>query len=343
MWPRILICRLSHIGDCVLTLPMVTELRRAFPAAWIAWAIEKPALSLLAGHPAVNEFIPVPRKWLCRMQTVRAMHHELQQRRFELSIDPQSLVKSAALGWLSRSRTRVGFGGRHGRELSPLLNNCRVTPKAAHLVDRSLELIRPLVPDVAFRGFDLPESVESEVRAERLLAEAAIVGPFALINPGAGWASKRWEDNRYAAVARELRALHSITSLVTWAGDQERSSAENIVREAGGSARLAPATSLTDLAALARRSLLFLGGDTGPLHIAAATGTVCIGLHGPTRPADSGAYGTGHIAVQARYQAGTSRQRRTANNDAMREISVSMVIDACEAALQQRRTAQNAA
>jgi ADP-heptose:LPS heptosyltransferase len=114
--------------------------------------------------------------------------------------------------------------------------------------------------------------------------------------------------------------------------------ARETVAQAGGAAILAPPTGLPELAAICARADVFVGGDTGPLHIAAAAGTVCVGLHGTTRPEDSGAYGPLHIPLQARYHSGSSRERRNAENDAMREITVDVVLDACRTAIVRRRS-----
>jgi ADP-heptose:LPS heptosyltransferase len=200
-----------------------------------------------------------------------------------------------------------------------------------------LELVRPVVGDASFRRFHLPVPANAEAETRCFLANSGITGPFAVINPGGSWPSKRWEKDRFANVAQQLHTEPGIPTVVTWAGDDERSMADEIVRLARGAAIKAPPTSLPDLAALVKQAAVFVGCDTGPLHMAAAVGTVCVGLHGPTRPEDSGAYGSIHTAVQARYQSGSCRQRRRGPNDAMREITVSMVVDAARKALQRAK------
>ncbi len=120
---------------------------------------------------------------------------------------------------------------------------------------------------------------------------------------------------------------------MTWAGEEELQMAKYIVNDSVGGAILTPKTNLLELAALCNfesGARFFIGGDTGPLHIASAMGTPCIGLHGPTRPQDSGAYGPQHIAIQDWYQSGSSRYRRNADNDAMQDIDVTTVCQACD-------------
>ena len=126
---------------------------------------------------------------------------------------------------------------------------------------------------------------------------AATDGRFAVINPGAGWPSKVWPPDRFAAVAW-LGSRHAMRSLVVWAGDQERAWAEQIVAGSAGFGVLAPPTTLCQLAAVTRQAALFVGSDTGPLHIAVAVGTPCVGMFGPMPAGRNGPYGPQHIAVQ---------------------------------------------
>jgi ADP-heptose:LPS heptosyltransferase len=153
---------------------------------------------------------------------------------------------------------------------------------------------------------------------------------IAVINPGASWNSKLWPLDRYAEVARHLGQRHSLRSVVVWYGDVERSFAEEIVAGAGEHAVLAPPTKLHEVAALARAAALFISSDTGPLHLAAAVGTPCVAMYGPTRIGHCGPYGKQHIALQAYYQEGTRHQRRSGDNRAMQAISAIDVCGACD-------------
>jgi ADP-heptose:LPS heptosyltransferase len=127
--------------------------------------------------------------------------------------------------------------------------------------------------------------------------------------------------------------------VVVWAGDQERAWAEEIVASAAGHAVLAPSTTLTHLAALARRARLFVGSDTGPLHLAAAVGTPCVGLYGPVSAARNGPYGPHHIAIQNLLTPRDDPRRRTDNCKAMLAIAVDDVCHACDQILGRRQQA----
>jgi ADP-heptose:LPS heptosyltransferase len=323
---------LSAIGDCILTLPLLNALRDVFPSAYLAWVVEPLAAPLLEGHPALDALIVAKRHWLKSPREVMRLRSELREHRFEWSLDPQSLTKSAVAAWISGARRRIGLGGRHGRELSRALHTEAAVPQRPHVVDRSLELLKPLGVEPAEVRFDCPEYAAAASKMHCYLAQSAL-DRFALINVGATWPSKLWPPERFGSVARRLGTAFSLPSLIVWAGENERRAAKACADASCGHAVVAPATSLTELASLARRADLFLSADTGPLHLAAAVGTPCVGLYGPTRREVCGPYGPRHIAVQKYYQEGTCRQRRKAENKAMRAITVEDAFQACQRTL----------
>ena len=332
--PKILITRLSHIGDCILTLPLVSAIRRVYPRAFISWAVESPSQQLLGLHPGIDQLILIPRGWAKKPSCWPKLVRQLRKPAFEIVIDPQGITKSAALGRLSGARRRIGIRGRWGRELSPYLNNQLVTTKSSHLVDRTLELLAALGENGSITGsgveFGLPVCPISHSKIENFLSGQRLGDRFVVLNPGASWASKRWETDRFAAVASHLFRQHAIQSVVTWAGAEEQGMAQQIHALAPAATVVADQTSLRDLAALCQTANFFLGCDTGPLHIATAMGAPCVGLYGTTRPEESGAYGPQHIAVQKWYQFGNCRARRSAGNQAMRDIQVADVNAAVE-------------
>ncbi len=330
---RILIVRLSAIGDVMHALPMINALRDALPQAFLAWAVEGRTADLLRSHRALDELIVLPRRWLRSPRTVLDLRHKLRALEFDVTIDAQGLSKSAIAAWLSGARRRIGLGGRDGREISTWLNNEWVVPRRSHIVERNLELLAPLGVNVSSVRFDLEDSAVDRLVAIKLLEAARLPERFAMINPGAGWPSKLWPADRYAGVARYLGQQRSLRTLVVWAGAQERAWAEQIVSESAGCAVLAPQTSLTELAAVARRATIFVSSDSGPLHVAAAVGTPCVGLFGPMPEERNGPYGAGNATVQRMRLEGTSRSRRTAGPESMAAITIADVTSACDQVL----------
>lgn len=332
--PRILICRLSAIGDCVLTMPLLCALRERYPNAHIAWAVEKAGSLLLEGHPCLDELIVVPKGWLKSPRAVWQLRAKLRAGRFDIALDPQSLTKSAVLAWLSGAQRRIGFHSPRGRELSLVLNREFVAAKHSHIVDAQLDLLKPLgieSPPVQFR---LPVVADVEAKVDEMIRQMHLGCDFIAINPGAGWESKLWPAERYGIVARALGERYQLPAVVVWSGDRERAWAETIVARSGGRALVGPRTSLPELAAFMRRATMYLGSDTGPLHIAAAVGTPCVALFGPTLPSDCGPYGEQHLSVQKALPPEDRRLRRHGPNDAMRKIDPDSAIDACERLLQ---------
>jgi heptosyltransferase I len=340
--PRILIVRLSAIGDVLHGLPVLCALREALPQAFLGWVVEGVSAQLLRNHRALDELIAVPRKWLKSPKTVLGLRRQLRALRFDVAIDMQGLTKSAVAARMSGAPLRIGYDGRDGRELSRWLNNKLVAPTGTHVVDRNLELLAPLGISNPAVQFNLEDSPQDFATAQQMLAASQLRDKFAVINPGAGWPSKVWPAARYGAVARYLGERYALRSLVVWAGDQERAWAEEIVAGSRGQAIIAPKTSLRELAAITRQAALFVGSDTGPLHLAVAVGTPSVGMFGPMPAERNGPYGPLHVPVQKVCLTGTSRERRGAGPESMEAISIEDCCTACDEILARqpiRRTA----
>ncbi len=323
---RILIVRLTAIGDVIHGVPVLCALREAFPQAYIGWVAEGRGADVLSGHPALDALIKAPRHWYYSLREIGRLRCELARHRFDTTVDLQNLTKSALMAWLSGAPRRIGAAAEHRRELAGWLNNEAAPSHAPHVIEHYLNLLRPLGvidPDVRF---DLAETPSDGLFADRLLTEQRLPAEeFVILNPGAGWPSKLWPAERYGELARQLYDSHGAPSLAV------------IVANSGGAAQLAPPTTMGQLGAVTRRARLFVGSDTGPLHLAVAVGTPAISLHGPSRAAWCGAYGDGNIAIQSPLEATTAMKRPTADNAAMCAITLEEVRAACERLL--RRSA----
>ncbi|MEN0110532.1 MAG: glycosyltransferase family 9 protein, partial [Planctomycetota bacterium] len=324
--PRLLIARMSAIGDTILTAPVAVRLRERFPDAFIAWVVEQKASRFVVGHPAIDEAVVLPRGWFVSAKGVAAARAALRPLRIDASIDCQSNTKSALACWLSGARTRIGCRGRYGAELSPLLNNRLVRPATRHLTDRSLELLGPLGfdpagtpdPGVGWR-LPMPPGAQRAV-ADWLVSDEAPAHAetgFAVINPGATWDSKRWEMDRFGAIAERLGRRWSMPTVVVWGDDREHADAERIVAASDGAAIVGPPTTLPELASLLSQTRLLVSGDTGPMHLGVAVGAPTVGLFGATDPRDCGPYGAPHEAVSNELLVGGRKKRRRADNSAM--------------------------
>ncbi|TWU07592.1 glycosyltransferase family 9 protein [Stieleria varia] len=321
---RILISRMSAIGDAILTLPVACALRQAFPDAYLAWVVEKKAAPMVRNHRALDEVVVLERGWFTSPKAIRQTRNQLRALQCDIAIDCQGMTKSALACRLSGASRRIGYKGKHARELSRWMNNETVNPVFSHLTDRSLELLTRLGINTPQVQWDLPIPDTARMWAHRYRRTIAS-DRLAILNPGATWHSKRWEPERFGQTARYLADRYGYASVAIWGNDLDREMAETIVATSGGATVLAPDTDLHHLAALISTSNLFISGDTGPLHMAVAVGASTIGLYGATRPGDCGPYG--QVALQKAYESGSAKQRRRADNTAMKAIQVE---DVCE-------------
>lgn len=325
--PRFLISRMSAIGNTILTLPVACALRDRFPNSTISWIVEEKSAPVVRRHPAVDELIVLERGWFTSPSRIRNARRQLRQLNCDVSIDCQGMTKSSLACYLSGAEHRIGYAGKHARELSRWFSNVQVQPVFHHLTDRSLELLIPLGIHSPAVRWDLPVASPAKAWAMRY-RNTLPADRIAILNPGATWHSKRWLPERFGAMARYLRERYGYTSIATWGTSLDRSMAADIVSTSNGTAIMAPETDLQHLAALIETADLFISNDTGPLHMAVAVGAKTIGLYGATKPGDCGPYG--QTAIQVSYESGSTRQRRAAPNTAMCAIGVDHVCQAVD-------------
>ena len=310
--PRaIALVKLSALGDVVHATPVVEALADAFPAARLTWVVERREAALLRDHPRLEEVVTVDtRGWrkvrtpgaaLALAGTLRDLRRRLRAKRFDVAVDLQGLMKSGVMTLLTGAPVRIGFAGGVRRErVSALFSTHHVTPppSARHVVDQYLSLLAPLGVTADRVAFRLPSHDAAEGRMEEFFAAAGLKphGRVVVLNPGAGKPSKRWPVDRFLDLGTRLGREGAARVLVLW-GPGESEAAREMARAPG--AVLAPPTDLDEMIAVVRRASVVVAGDTGPLHAAAALGTPCVGLYGPTSAARNGPYGAGHRTVSA--------------------------------------------
>jgi heptosyltransferase-1 len=339
---RLLIVRLSAMGDVIHTLPAVHFLRQSFPQAFIGWLIEERWAELLCApgsprrgprsslRPLVDEVHTVNLKaWEKSLFSISTLQHaarvwnDVRDAGYDAAVDLQGAMRSAVLARLSGAR--VVYGAAEPRE-SPasLWYTRKVVARGRHVVEQNLSVAEAMARDRAQRlPVELPHDPQAEGRIERRLAELG-VGKFAILNPGAGWGAKRWPAERYGEVARQLADL-GVGSILNYGPGEEE-----LVRAAesasGGTAR-AMSCSISELIALTRRARLFIGGDTGPMHLAAALRVPVVAIFGPTDPARNGPYGTRSIVLRS-AESVTSHARRADPDEGLLAIGGDAVVSA---------------
>jgi lipopolysaccharide heptosyltransferase I len=311
--PRIALLKLSSLGDVIHALPVAATLKAARPGARLSWIVERREAMVLRGHPALDEVIVADtRGWRkargpaaarAALADALALRRRLARARFDVALDLQGLLKSGLLAAATRAPLRIGFAARWGREpLSALFTNRRVLPpaRARHVVEQYLALLEPLGVTEPKVDFALPWSAAAEARADAFFAafELRPRQRVVVLNPGAGRPRKRWPVERFAELAGRLARDAFARVVVAW-GPGEGDAARAVAGEGRPRVMLAPPTDLDELIALLRRASVVVAGDTGPLHLAAALGTPCVGLYGPTSGQRNGPYGVGHRVLQS--------------------------------------------
>ncbi len=293
---RVLVIRLGALGDVVRTRFAFDGLRALWPDARLDWLVDDGAAPALDGIVGLRDVLRVPRGALRAREPARSLERiaalaaELRARRYDVALDFHGMAKSALLARASRAPVRAGYGPGVAREGAWWLYTHRVPlpPGRRSRFERNAALVRFLGGDVPAGAPPLTLAPE----AEDALASAP-AGRFA-IHPGTSASTlyKRWEPERFAAVARELHARTGRESWITWGPVRgERETAEEVAALAPRAAALAPATpTVHHVLALYRRSALYVGPDSGPMHLASLAGLPVVALFGPTDPVENAPY-----------------------------------------------------
>jgi len=338
----LLVVRLSAMGDIIHTLPAVAALRAAFPHAILGWLVEERWAELLCTlrcprsgprslqRPLVDRVHSVNtaewRRTLFSLNTWQQMAaglSELRGVRYEAAIDFQGAIRSALLAhW---SGAAVVYGSAQPRENAASMWYTRqLLPSGTHVVEHALALAQAVIQhSVPASPLEFPVDADAE---REMAVLAAAERAFAILSPGAGWGAKQWPAERYGAVAREL-AKNGIQSFVNYGPGEEALAAAVEAASEGTARRIS--CSVSELIALTRRARLFIGGDTGPLHLAAALKVPVVAIFGPTNPARNGPFGTRSIVLRSANSA-TSHARRPEPEQGLLEITPGEVAAAAQ-------------
>jgi lipopolysaccharide heptosyltransferase I len=297
-------------------LPAVAALREADPHAQIDWLVEAAHADLLRLAPAVSNVVVLKGRSIGGWLATRA---ELRAQRYDVAIDLQGLVKSAALARLSGARRVVGFETRALREPAARFFYTEQVDVGleGHVIEKNLKMsteLRGLSPGdrrVLTPAPSVPSVQHFALQPSPALTtlRAAGVGDFALLNPGAAWPNKRWPIDSFAAVARWIHDTWGWTPVVLW-GPGETAIADAIVAASGGVALRAPGTTFNDLLTLAGKAKVFVSGDTGPLHLACAMAAPVVALFGPTTPLRNGPWDDRDVSITRYDQCACHYKRR---------------------------------
>jgi lipopolysaccharide heptosyltransferase I len=337
---KILIVKLGSIGDVVHALPALSAIRRALPRAELTWVVERRAAEILRDNPVLNRLIEVDtkglRRWPVSGETLLATRQQLRRLRaspFDFALDFQGLLKSAMIARLSGAHERAGFGREALREPASRFLLTRTVNVSArqHVIRKNLALAAGAlgieVP-VEADDFEFPVAVRPEHEREAEEAIEAARLPFVLLNPGGGWTTKLWSAERFGALADEIFTNLGMRPVVTY-GPGERELAEAVVRASRTGMVQTLSPTLKGFYALARRAEVYVGGDTGPTHLAVAAGTPVVGLFGPTEWWRNGSPRAEDICVErADISCRVDCHRRACSQWVCMDIEVGRVVSA---------------
>ncbi len=339
---RVLIVLLGAIGDVVRALPLLGRLRRAWPAAHIAWAVEPKSQAVLENHPWLDELIVYDRRrapfsFVPFVMRVRAG-------RFDLAIDLQRHLKSGAVALASGARARIGFDRVNGKEFNHLFSTRQIPPQPA----MRLKLMQyqafgdalGLAP--APIEFALAPSDAERARAAQMLERAP--APRLAVILGSSWPSRIYFADAIAAVIREAAAAHgdapALFPVLIGSGPGEAALAAEVIAHLAGLPvlNLAGRTGLRDLAAIFAQCAAAFGPDSGPMHVAAAVGCPVVSLWGATAPERSAPWGFADLALTGAIPCHPCYLRRCPiGRECMRRIAPAEVVAAIRRALAARR------
>jgi heptosyltransferase-1 len=342
--PRILVVRLSSMGDVIHSMPAVAALREAVPEATIGWMIDERWAELLcsasaarcgprfAGRPLVDAVHGVNmgawRRALLSDETWRevlASRREIRDQHYDIAIDLQGAMRTAVMArWVGVGDT-IGFD-RPREYPASLFYTRRVEARGIHIIEQNVSLVAPLIGRVTYiPKVEFPIDPRLEAWCDQALSQHE-VKKFAVVNPGAGWGAKQWPAERYGEVAKGL-AARGVRTLINFGPGEE--DLVGVVEESSGGAAEGVPCSLGELIALTRRASLFIGGDTGPLHLAAALRIPVVGIFGPTNPARNGPFGTRRIVLRS-PESPTTHARRKQPDAGLLAITTKEVLNAAE-------------
>jgi len=347
---KILIIRLSAIGDVVRTLPALRALRNKYPTAYIAWVVEENAQDILQGHPDLNRlFIFKRKKWTKEIFSIRkflntfkevtAFFREIRNEHFDLVLDFHGILKSGVISFFSGVPLRAGFSRDYSKECNYLFNNYHISLETDEInrIERNLKFIHFLGIVYDDYGDDqkpiIPITDKDRHYIDNFFQEKDLNKhtPLIAIHPGTSKKTtyKRWDISYYATVADKLIERLDANILWTWGPGELETSEAVVDRMKHGSTIACKTENLRQLAEIFNRCNIFLGSDSGPMHIASFVKTPVVVIYGPTNPVVNAPYEKNpHIMLRKDMPCSPCRKRDCKSVQCMTMVKPDEVFDA---------------
>jgi len=302
---KILIIRLSAIGDVVDVLPALRYLRSNFPESRISWLVEDRASAILSDHPDLNEVIVFPRKkWqreilkvsktISTLSDILSFYRKLHDEHYDLVLDFQGNLKSGIMDLITGTENRVGFGKGFCKEFNYLFTMYKVYPQneREHRIDKNLSLLKGIGFNAEFQNPEFPTSRLDQEYISKFIDENNKCSiPLIIVNPCSSeyGSYKRWSTLNYARLTDMILEKYDVKVVFIW-GPNELEIVNEIISQMKQKALVSCKTTIKQLIELIRRADLFVGGDTGPLHIASTLCIPTMAIFGPKDPMLYGPY-----------------------------------------------------
>ncbi|TKB74942.1 MAG: putative lipopolysaccharide heptosyltransferase III [Nitrospira sp.] len=287
---NILIIKLRYIGDVLLATPTLRAIKAAWSDVRVTMMVNRGTEDVLSGNPDVDEIVVLDKGSLVAQSRLIA---GLRSRRFDTVIDLTDGDRSAFLSWISGAPVRIGFNAEHRWRGKYYTQVVQPVPGVQHRIDRDLEALKPVNIQAGSKDPQLRLTPEEMNSADQLLDQLAIQRsqPIVILQPGARYWFKAWPPERFAELADRLASDYGCQILIGGSRDEEALAQR--IHEAAKSRPISMAgqATLKQFAAIAKCAALFVGNDSGAMHIAAAVGTPMVALFGPSNPAEWGPRG----------------------------------------------------
>ncbi len=335
---RILFVKLGAIGDIVHALPALAEARRGLPDASIDWVAESRSAEILRGNPLIDRLHEIDTHSIRKlrspdglMKEIRKQAGPLRREAYDIAIDLQGLLKSALIAKVSRAKRRLGFDRAGLKEpAAGLMYTERVANEGGvNVIEKNRQLVRQALGiETASGPIEFPIYTSPEHAAEAASIAAAAGGKFALLNPAGGWVTKLWPAENFGRLAAMLWKELGLASVVV-TGPKESKLADRVKAEAGDAYITLARPSLKGFYELAKLADVYVGGDTGPTHIAVAADAPVVGIFGPTEWWRNGSPRADDIEVgRTDISCRIDCHRRTCSKWICMDISVEIVFEA---------------
>ena len=328
---NILVVKLSAIGDVIHALPVSYAIKETFPDAKLTWVVEPPAYDLLKINPCVDKIILFQKKEFKTFKGFREkffpFRKEIQSESYDAVLDLQGLFKSAAIAFFAKSNIKLGICNM--RELSDKISTPVIGEHSqGHIVERYLDTARAIGCRVDKVVFPIEISAEDSLKAIEIMIKAGLYeeNPYIVFAVGANWPNKRWRTDFFAELGNWIYDLNIVPVIIGGGALDESLVAEIESKMEIPPINLVNKTNLVQLAYVIKKARLVIGGDTGPVHLAAGLGIRTVMLMGPTDANRNGPYGQIENAIEVdRDCKGCWKRACPKGEDCLEKISVQLV------------------